>query len=168
MDIIKSIEHEQMKNKIPYLKVGDTVKVKGTTSEFALAKQFGSGIEVTKTGEGTVTHPVAKELDGAKLDEYANATEAKVEYITFTGTLAAPDRYYNVTVEGASNVIGSITYPLNADEIKALNGTIERQEFLYNDFIVDTNVQTRCDRYINQHKIGELSGNGIYITVNAG
>ncbi len=106
----------------PTVKVGDTVKVKGTTSEFALAKQFGSGIEVTKTGEGTVTHPVAKELDGAKLDEYANATEAKVEYITFTGTLAAPDRYYNVTVEGASNVIGSITYPLNADEIKALNG----------------------------------------------
>lgn len=27
MDIIKSIEHEQMKNKIPTLKVGDTVKV---------------------------------------------------------------------------------------------------------------------------------------------
>ena len=27
MDIIKSIEHEQMKNKIPLLKVGDTVKV---------------------------------------------------------------------------------------------------------------------------------------------
>jgi large subunit ribosomal protein L19 len=27
MDIIKSIEHEQMKNKIPQLKVGDTVKV---------------------------------------------------------------------------------------------------------------------------------------------
>ncbi len=27
MDIIKSIEHEQLKNKIPYLKVGDTVRV---------------------------------------------------------------------------------------------------------------------------------------------
>lgn len=27
MDVIKSIEHEQMKNKIPTLKVGDTVKV---------------------------------------------------------------------------------------------------------------------------------------------
>ena len=27
MDIIKSIEHEQLKDKIPYLKVGDTVKV---------------------------------------------------------------------------------------------------------------------------------------------
>ena len=27
MDIIKSIEHEQLKNKIPELKVGDTVKV---------------------------------------------------------------------------------------------------------------------------------------------
>ena len=27
MDIIKSIEHEQLKNKIPELKVGDTVRV---------------------------------------------------------------------------------------------------------------------------------------------
>ena len=27
MDIVKSIEHEQLKNKIPDLKVGDTVKV---------------------------------------------------------------------------------------------------------------------------------------------
>ena len=27
MDIIKSIEHEQIKNKIPDLKVGNTVKV---------------------------------------------------------------------------------------------------------------------------------------------
>ena len=26
MDIIKSIEHEQLKNKIPDIKVGDTVK----------------------------------------------------------------------------------------------------------------------------------------------
>ena len=27
MDIVKSVEHEQLKNKIPDLKVGDTVKV---------------------------------------------------------------------------------------------------------------------------------------------
>ena len=27
MDIIKSIEHEQLKNKIPELKIGDTVRV---------------------------------------------------------------------------------------------------------------------------------------------
>ena len=104
------------------IKVGDTVKVQGSTSLYGLMKQFGLGTTVEKTGEGAVDQPTATEIDGAKLDEYANATEAKVEYITFTGTLAAPDRYYNVTVEGASNVIGSITYPLNADEIKALNG----------------------------------------------
>ena len=30
MDIVKSVEHEQLKNKIPDLKVGDTVK-KGQT-----------------------------------------------------------------------------------------------------------------------------------------
>ena len=27
MDIIKSIEHEQLKNKIPELRIGDTVRV---------------------------------------------------------------------------------------------------------------------------------------------
>ena len=27
MDIIKSVEHEQLKNKIPDLKIGDTVRV---------------------------------------------------------------------------------------------------------------------------------------------
>lgn len=27
MDIVKSVEHEQLKNKIPDLKVGDTVRV---------------------------------------------------------------------------------------------------------------------------------------------
>ena len=27
MDIIKSIEHEQLKSKVPMLKVGDTVRV---------------------------------------------------------------------------------------------------------------------------------------------
>ena len=33
MDIIKSIEHEQMKNKIPVLNVGDTVRVHGSVKE---------------------------------------------------------------------------------------------------------------------------------------
>ena len=33
MDIIKSIEHEQMKNKIPELKVGNTVKVHARVKE---------------------------------------------------------------------------------------------------------------------------------------
>ena len=33
MDIIKSIEHEQLKNKIPVLKVGDTVKVHAKIKE---------------------------------------------------------------------------------------------------------------------------------------
>ena len=33
MDIVKSIEHEQLKNKIPDLKVGNTVKVHARIKE---------------------------------------------------------------------------------------------------------------------------------------
>ena len=59
MDIIKSIEHEQLKNKIPDLKVGDTVRVHQRIKEgnreriqvfegFVLKKQNG-GISETFT-----------------------------------------------------------------------------------------------------------------------
>lgn len=45
MDIIKSIEHEQLKDKIPDLKVGDTVRVhqklkKVTEKEFKFLKEL--------------------------------------------------------------------------------------------------------------------------------
>ena len=59
MDIIKSIEHEQLKNKIPVLKVGDTVRVhqrinEGTRErikvfEGIIIKKQGGGINATFT-----------------------------------------------------------------------------------------------------------------------
>ena len=59
MDIIKSIEHEQMKSKIPYLKVGDSVKVhvrvkEGNTEriqvfEGTIIKKQGGGVNATFT-----------------------------------------------------------------------------------------------------------------------
>ena len=39
MDIIKSIEHEQLKNKIPELKVGNTVKVHVRIKEGNIKKE---------------------------------------------------------------------------------------------------------------------------------
>ena len=38
MDIIKSIEHEQLKNKIPELKIGDTVRVHQRIKDLQLEK----------------------------------------------------------------------------------------------------------------------------------
>ena len=53
MDIIKSIEHEQMKSKIPYLKVGDTVKVHVRVKEGNRERiQVFEGIVIKKQGGG--------------------------------------------------------------------------------------------------------------------
>ena len=53
MDIIKSIEHEQMKNSIPDLKVGDTVKVHQRIKEGNRERiQVFEGIIIKKQGGG--------------------------------------------------------------------------------------------------------------------
>ena len=53
MDIIKSIEHEQLKNKIPMLKVGDTVKVHVRVKEGNRERiQVFEGIVIKKQGGG--------------------------------------------------------------------------------------------------------------------
>ena len=54
MDIIKSIEHEQLKNKIPELKVGNTVKVhvrikEGNKERIQVFKVQGGGLNQTFT-----------------------------------------------------------------------------------------------------------------------
>src|SRR5574344_1825882 len=53
MDIVKSIEHEQLKNKIPDLKVGDTVKVHQRIKEGNRERvQVFEGIIIKKQGGG--------------------------------------------------------------------------------------------------------------------
>ena len=53
MDIIKSIEHEQLKNKIPELRVGDTVRVHARVKEGNRERiQVFEGIIIKKQGGG--------------------------------------------------------------------------------------------------------------------
>ena len=53
MDIIKSIEHEQLKNKIPDLRIGDTVKVHAKVKEGNRERiQVFEGIIIKKQGGG--------------------------------------------------------------------------------------------------------------------
>ena len=53
MDIIKSIEHEQLKNKIPELKIGDTVRVHQRIKEGNRERiQVFEGIIIKKQGGG--------------------------------------------------------------------------------------------------------------------
>ena len=104
------------------IKVGDTVKVQGSTSVYGLMKQFGLGTTVEKTGEGKVDQPTATEIDGAKLDEFADLTEAQVQYVKMTGKLTVSGNYFNLEVSGASKVTGSITYPQEQEALNALAG----------------------------------------------
>ena len=53
MDIIKSIEHEQLKNKIPDLKVGDTVRVHAMIKEGNRERiQVFEGVVIERAGGG--------------------------------------------------------------------------------------------------------------------
>ena len=104
------------------IKVGDTVKVQGSTSVYGLMKQFGLDTTVEKTGEGAVDQPTATEIDGAKLDEFADLTEAQVQYVKMTGKLTVSGNYFNLEVSGASKVTGSITYPQEQEALNALAG----------------------------------------------
>ena len=53
MDIIKSIEHEQLKNKIPDIKVGDTVRVHQRITEGNKQRiQVFEGIVIKKQNGG--------------------------------------------------------------------------------------------------------------------
>jgi len=55
VDIIKSIEHEQLKNKIPELKIGDTVRVHVRIKEGNKERiQVFEGIIIKKQGGGVI------------------------------------------------------------------------------------------------------------------
>ena len=112
-------------NSAPTVAAGDVVIVNGTTSQYNNTWQFGnSGLVVTKTGDATVTHPTATVVDGAKLDTYA--APIAPEYVQVTGKLVVSGTYFNLVVDGATKMQGSLTYL--ADPIKseatALDGKI--------------------------------------------
>ena len=94
---------------------GEVVNIEGSVSAYAGLLQFGAGAVVTKTGETrSISHPTAEVMDAAALDAYLTAPAVK--YVEYEGVLASGN-YYNVTIEGATTAIGSISYP--GDELKA-------------------------------------------------
>ena len=86
MDIVKSIEHEQMKNKIPALKVGDTVKVHVRVKEGNRERiQVFEGIIIKKQGGGVnATFTVRKTSYGVGVEKtflVHSPTVEKVEVV---------------------------------------------------------------------------------------
>ena len=65
MDIIKSIEHEQLKNKIPELKVGNTVKVHVRIKEGNKERiQIFKGVVIQIKGTGTTKTFTVRKMSG--------------------------------------------------------------------------------------------------------
>ena len=65
MDIIKSIEHEQLKNKIPELKVGNTVRVHVRIKEGNKERiQAFEGLVIYRHGTGTSATFTVRKMSG--------------------------------------------------------------------------------------------------------
>lgn len=103
--------------------VGAVVDVDGAVTTYAGLLQFGADAKVTATGETkTVDNGTAAAMTGADLDAYVSAPVVK--YASFEGALVIDGNYYNVTVEGASTAVGSLSYP-DGDiktQLTSLNG----------------------------------------------
>ena len=86
MDIIRSIEHEQMKNKIPALKVGDTVKVHVRVKEGNRERiQVFEGIVIKKQGGGSnATFTVRRISYGVGVEKTFLIHSPKVEKVEVT------------------------------------------------------------------------------------
>lgn len=57
------------------------------------------------------------------------------------------------------------------DEIRGISTLIDRQEFVFSPYIADTQLLTRCDRFIDSYNIGTLqrgTGANIVLTVTNG
>ena len=68
MDIIKSIEHEQLKSKIPELKVGNTVKVHVRITEGEKSRiQIYEGLVISVKGGGVSKTFTVRKISGSQV-----------------------------------------------------------------------------------------------------
>lgn len=105
--------------------VGDVVTVSGATSVYNGFVQFGNTSEVTKVTNGTYYVPTPFALTATEMEAYLDAPY--LGYVSYEGTLAVTTnskgvQYFNVTIEGSTKVQGSISYPVDAESIAALDG----------------------------------------------
>ena len=104
--------------------IGDMVKLAGSVVVYGKVYEFNSSATITYVEESNYEAEDPTVLSGADMDaRVASTTPALSTYIQYEGTFTINDSHYNVTnISGATTAIGSISYPLNADEIAALDG----------------------------------------------
>lgn len=133
--------------------VGDKVKVTATKSSYSSMAQLGTP-STEKVGTETVTHPSATDISSS----FDSFESAEVKYVSFKGTLAISGNYYNVTVDGASTKMGSISYPTqDLSSFASVPGCTYTGYYIYS---------TSNAKYVNIILTEVKAGEGKYLTVS--
>ena len=105
--------------------IGDMVKLAGTVIVYGGVFEFNNTTTITYVSESNYVAEDPTVLSGADMDaRVASTTPAQLSsYVQYEGTLSISNNFYNITdILGATTAIGSISYPLNTEEITALDG----------------------------------------------
>ena len=102
------------------VKIGDKVQISGGMSSYNGLPQITHPVVDAVVSNSAVSYPDPVVLNGEDADALIASPERK--FIQFTGTLNISGSYYNVTIEGASKAVGSVTYP--AEDLTAYNGKL--------------------------------------------
>ena len=134
MDIIKSIEHEQLKNKIPDLRVGDTVKVHARVKEGNRERiQVFEGIIIKKQGGGVnETFTVRKtflvhspNVEKVEVTRVGKARRAKLYYLRDrVGKAAKTKEKIGARIETKEIIVKEEVVPGEADVVEEVTEVV--------------------------------------------
>ena len=105
--------------------IGDMVKLSGSVVSYSGVFEFNNSTIITYVDESNYVAEDPTVLSGADMDaRVASTSPAQLSsYVQYEGTLTVNGNYYNITnIAGATTAMGSISYPLNVEDITALDG----------------------------------------------
>ena len=114
------------------LAVGAKLSIQGPSYKYGGVVQLNYP-EYEVIGKDSVTHPEPLNLNKADLEELVGSEELNVQYVkVLEAKLVVSGSYYNLVIDDCA-IQGSIVYPINAAELKALDGEIVSVEgyFVY-------------------------------------
>ena len=105
--------------------IGDMVKLTGSVVVYGGVFEFNNSTTITAATSSNYVAEDPTVITGEQMDaRVASTTPPQLSnYVQYEGTMTVNDGHYNITnIIGATTAIGSISYPLNVDEITALDG----------------------------------------------
>ena len=128
MDILKSIEHEQMKNKIPELKIGNTVRVHVRIKEGNKERiQVFEGIIIKKQGGGVnETFTVRRISYGVGVEKTFLVHSPRIEKVEVTrvGKAAKTKENVGARIENKEIIIKEEVVPGEAEPVEEVTEVV--------------------------------------------